>query len=67
MVTVFRTTNGHPFFAVVNDKKDAINTLYDCLSAENQQKWLTLERWWKSLTDSNEVKPLEIRECKTLK
>ena len=67
MVVVFRTTSGHPFFAVANDKKDAINTLYDCFATENQQKWLTPERWRKSLTDSNGTKPLEIHECKVLK
>ena len=67
MVAVFRTTSGHPFFAVANSKKDAINALYDCFATENQQKWLTPERWWKSLTDSNGNKPFEIHECKVLK
>ena len=67
MVVVFRTTSGHPFFAVANDKKDAINTLYDCFATENQQKWLTPERWRKSLTDSNGTKHFKIRECKVLK
>lgn len=67
MVAVFRTTTGHPFFAVAEDKKTAINALYDCFATENQQKWLTPERWWKSLADNNGVKPFEIRECKVLK
>lgn len=67
MVTIFRTTSGHPFYAVADSKKDAINALYDRFATTEQQKWLTPERWWKSLSDSNGVKPFEIRECKVLK
>ena len=67
MVAIFRTTSGYPFFAVANDKKDAINTLYDCFATENQQKWLTPERWWKSLSDSRGIKPFETRKCEVLR
>lgn len=67
MVAIFEMTGGHPFYAVADNKKDAINALYDRFATAEQQKYLTPERWWKSLTDSNGNKPFEIRECKVLK
>lgn len=67
MVVIFETTSGHPFYAVANNKKDAINALYDRFATAEQQKYLTPTKWWKSLTNSQGIEPFEIRECAVLK
>ena len=68
MVAIFKRTSGYlSFYAVANNKKDAINALYDRFASDAQKKWLTPTRWWKSLTNSNGIEPFEIRECEVLK
>lgn len=66
MVAIFKMESEHPFYAVANTKREAINALYDRFATEEQQKWLTPTKWWKSLTASNGIEPFEIRECEVL-
>lgn len=67
MVAIFETTGGHPFYAVADNKKDAINALYDRFATAEQQKYLTPTKWWKSLTNSRGIEPFEIRKCEVLR
>lgn len=66
MVAIFKNEFNHPFYAVANTKKEAIKALYDRFATEEQQKWLTPTKWWKSLTDRNGIEPFIIRKCEML-